>query len=314
MKELDHERFFEPFIDEVDGVACVPAFYADADITRIASPLGWRFPLILDAEAPLSAQVAASFSAPSSSRFGPYCDNIVGMNWELPDRRRVRVGERVVKSTTGYDIFRFLLATDGRFGRATEYVLRLRPACDGGGIVFFDGPQDSLESAAAELMHSCYIHWLESMDWLTTGPKSGRLRFGIHCPQDEWPLFLMHLDGIAKGRGLLTTVTTGNGQVFDGLPDLVLKTTPDRVISLARETAEYPGVRSIALCAPAVVHVYLPSGAEAATIVKGMVGALADSLYSLGGGWQSRRLECPLFGADEAEWIKSLAKEWGLAA
>ncbi len=49
----------------------------------------------------------------------------------------------------------------------------------------------------------------------------------------------MHLDGIAKRRGLLTTVAEGNGQVFDELPDLVLKTTPDRVISLARDMAQY---------------------------------------------------------------------------
>jgi hypothetical protein len=125
---------------------------------------------------------------------------------------------------------------------------------------------------------------------------------------------LTHLDGIAKRRGLLTTVTEGNGQVFDGLPDLVLKTTPDRVISLTRDMAQYPGVCSIALCAQAMIHVYLPSGAEAAALVKKMVWPLADGLHSLGGGWKSRHVECPLFGADEASWVKSLANEWGAAA
>ena len=34
MIALDHERLFEPFLDEVDGVMCVPASARAADITR----------------------------------------------------------------------------------------------------------------------------------------------------------------------------------------------------------------------------------------------------------------------------------------
>jgi len=51
----------------------------------------------------------------------------MGMNWRLPDGRIVRVGERVVKTTTGYDWFRFLLHTSHRFGHATDYASRLQP-------------------------------------------------------------------------------------------------------------------------------------------------------------------------------------------
>ena len=73
-------------------------------------------------------------------------------------------------------------------------------------------------------------HWLEGLppEEVEATLLSGRMAD-----------FLMHLDGIAKRRGLLTTVAEGNGQVFDELPDLVLKTTPDRVISLARDMAQY---------------------------------------------------------------------------
>ena len=76
----------------------------------------------------------ASGFASASSRFGPYCDNIMGMNWKLRDGHVVRIGERVVKSTTGYDLLRFLLNSDGRFGEPVDFVLRLRPDCGTSGV------------------------------------------------------------------------------------------------------------------------------------------------------------------------------------
>ena len=92
----------------------MPAESSAADIRARIGKHPLRFPLILDLHATLEEQVAASGFAPASSRFGPYCDNIMGMNWQLPAGRIVRIGERVVKSTTGYDWFRFLLPGDGR--------------------------------------------------------------------------------------------------------------------------------------------------------------------------------------------------------
>ena len=116
---IAEERLFEHFIDPVDGVLCLPAASDASVIERDASPHGLRFPLLLDRTSSLCEQVASSPFAPASSRYGPYCDNITGMNWGLPDGRRVRVGERVVKSATGYDLLRFCsraaVATDGRW-------------------------------------------------------------------------------------------------------------------------------------------------------------------------------------------------------
>ena len=109
MKTLMEERLFEPFIDATDGVLCLPSGSDAAEIEREAALHGLRFPLVVDESARLCDQVAASPFAPASSRFGPYCDNITGMNWELPDGRRVRVGEPIeaelrVTSTAAHDL------------------------------------------------------------------------------------------------------------------------------------------------------------------------------------------------------------------
>ena len=157
MSVLTEERLFEPFIDATDGVLCLPAGSDEAEIERLAGLHGLRFPLLHDRGAPLCDQVAASPFAPASSRFGPYCDNITGMNWELPDGRRVRIGERVVKSTTGYDLLRFLLGTVGRYGRPVDYVLRLRPACEESQTFFLRGDPVLLRGGgqASRIVQSC---------------------------------------------------------------------------------------------------------------------------------------------------------------
>ena len=76
---LSAERLFEPFLDPVDGVLCLPASATAADIQAQAGAHRLRFPLILDLLAPLRVQVEATTYAPASCRFGPYCDNILGM-------------------------------------------------------------------------------------------------------------------------------------------------------------------------------------------------------------------------------------------
>jgi len=313
MKALDHERLFEPFLDEIDGVFCVPAGSRPGKIATEAAAHGLRFPLILDREAPLSAQVEASGFAPASSRFGPYCDNITGMNWELPDKRPVRLGERVVKSTTGYDLFRFLLGTDGRYGRPLDFVLRLRPACNGGGLFFLRGAPADLDRAAAAILHCCYLHWFESVDWLGVGDSGAeRLRVGVHCPVDEQAVLFDELSRLAGEHGLSGLAEQGDGQVADGLPDLVLKTTPDRVIPLARQICHEPGVRATGLCHNGVVHVHLPPGDDAAVRIQALVAPIEPSLHEDGGDWHSWHLANPVSGPQEAAWIETLVEQWGL--
>ncbi len=313
MKALDHERLFEPFLDVIDGVICLDAASRPCDVAAKVSDNGLRFPLILDNDAPLSAQVQASGFAPASSRFGPYCDNITGMNWELPDHRRVRLGERVVKSTTGYDLFRFLLGTDGRFGQPLDFVLRLRPACDGGALFFLQGAPPDLDRAAAAILQSCYLHWFESVDWLCGGDRgTEQLRVGVHCPADEQKVFFDELSRLASQNRLSLLAEQGDGQVSDGLPDLVLKTTPDNVIPLARSVSIENKVQTIGLCYNGVVHVYLPTGNDTAYRITSLLAPLESRLYEDGGDWYSRHLAKTISGAQEAAWMNVLAEQWGL--
>lgn len=296
------ERLFTPFLDEIDGIVCVSADATAADIDRIAAPLGWRFPLLLDESATLREQVNASGFTPASSRFGPYCDNIVGMNWRLPSGKVIRVGERVVKTTTGYDLFRFLLGAGDCFGTPVDYVLRLRPMGDFTAVCWFDGAADAIASAATDLLHNSWMNWFDSID-VVIEPTTARLRIGINSQAAEWPVYREFLSRLVQSHGLTMQIDEHARAPRDGCPDLVLKTTPEDIFNLARDIAADPAVKVVAMCYPGVVHVY---GSEAQVQV--IADRVAARLHSLGGDWHSRHLPSLSPNPAESAWI-TLLKE-----
>lgn len=303
-------RCFEPFLDPIDGVLCLPADATAADIRAQAGPHSLRFPLLLDEQAPLCVQVAASGFAPASSRFGPYCDNILGVNWKLPGGRVVRIGERVVKTTTGYDLFRFLLHSGNRFGSPVDYVLRLRPDCEVSGLFQLTGDAASLQRAVPLLLQTSWMLWFDSIDLLATG-TARKLRIAVNCPAAEWSLFEGFLKSFAVTHNLQFHAARNAPAPTDGCPDLVFKTSPEHLLALVDDVSRTPEVRCVALCYSGVLHVYLPDGPPQVTAVRAraLVAHHADRLHALGGDWHSRHLPPLTPSATEAAWIATLEQK-----
>lgn len=312
MTTRTEERLFTPFMDPVDGVVCVSADVTAGDLATQLQDVGFRFPLWLDLEAPLWDQLLAADFAPASSRFGPYCDNICGMNWELPDGRLLRIGERVVKSTTGFDLLRFLLAAGDRYGRARDLVLRLRPSCTGGGSFLLKGEVAALEGALASLLQSSFLHWMETVDWIADQEGNCFLRLSVHCPMEEFPIFSDFVEGISSRHALSVEAEPGFRVMADGIPDAVLKTTPCRVPSLTRRLREHGADRCVGLCGCGVVQVYLPGSSLSPEGLHPLLEPCFSELHETGGDWRSRHVPRPPHGEMEQAWLARLKKEWRL--
>jgi len=298
------ERLFVPFLDEVDGTLCLSAGATAAEMTAQATAHRLRFPLLLDESLPLKDQVAATTHAPASLRFGPYCDNILGMNWRLPSGRIARIGERVVKTTTGYDWLRFLLHSGTRFGEAVDYVIRLRPDCGFTAIAFFEGAHKALQTCVSKLLHSGWMHWWDAVDFITEGTAS-KVRVVVHCVLEEADIFTRQLELIASSSHAHLILQHHAPPPLDGLPDLVLKTTTDRLADLAAALSQEVE-RSIALCYSGVLHLYLKPGEDLAERIHALVQKVAPELHALGGDWHSRWLPAMPPTVTESAWIHTL--------
>jgi len=300
------ERRFTPFIDAVDGTLCLPASATSTDIHAQAAAHRLRFPLILDADATLREQVDAATHAPASCRFGPYCDNILGINWRLPGGRIARIGERVVKTTTGYDWLRFLLHSGRRFGEPVDYVLRLRPDCGFNLEARFDGDGAALRGCVSRLLHSGWMHWWDAVDFIAEGADASA-RVAIHCPSDEARIFAEQLNQIATEAHAQLTLRENAPTPCDRLPDVVIKTTPERAIDLASELAR-DAVRCVALVYNGVVHVHLSEGEDMAERAHALLQPHLPVLNALGGDWHSRWLPATPPTVAESRWIETLER------
>jgi hypothetical protein len=209
-----------------------------------------------------------------------------------------------VKTTTGYDWLRFLLHSGSRFGEPVDYVLRLRPDCGFTAIARFDGDTKALHSCVSKLLHGGWMHWWDAVDFTTEGAVSS-VRVTIHCVPEEAPIFAQQLDHVATATGTQLTLQDNAPLPLDGLPDLVLKTTPDRVMSLAIELASEVG-RSIGLCYSGVLHLHLSPGEDRAQRIHAVAQKIAPELHAFGGDWHSHWLPSIPPNITESAWLNTL--------
>ena len=319
---LARPRLFEPFFDPVDGVIAVPAETTPDELRRRIGPWPYRFPLLVDPVASLAEHWAAGPYAPASSRFGPWCDNVIGMNWRLTDGRVVRLGERVVKSTTGYDLFRFFLNSGERFGTPIDWVLRLRPAQPRYAIFELTGASESLDRAGAVLRRCDWGLWFDSVeriidfrDSLPANAASDResdpdsLRLVANVAADQRVLFEAYLRSLATEMGLGLSSQDSEQPPRDGLADWVLKTTPDRAAALGASFARATSARTQSQVLTGAVLVYLDQGKpseQSASELRDRWMSQAG-LSELGGQIHSRWLASRDPLPAESVWLQGLA-------
>lgn len=303
---MDPARLFTAFFDPVDMVLCCSAEATLAGINAQAAAAGLRFPLVGDPATSVQAHVAAIDYAPASARFGPYVDNILGMNWELPSGTLVRVGERVIKSTTGYDLQRFLLHTDRRYGRARDYVLRLRPRGGATAQVVLRGDDAGIEKACGLLLHSPWLHWLDSVDLVIAASRENLLKISADCAYGEEECFVDFFRQIKRESGVAIADLSGPSLV--ALPSLSLKTTLGDARALGAELVRNFGGTACVLVVNGVVH-YFPD-TPGQRLPADALTALATRCAALGGHLFGPLAPVLAPSAAEARWAEELEAAW----
>ena len=143
-----------------DRLAVVQPGVIYADLDRALSPYGFFFPPdpASGSVATLGGNVATNAGGIKGAKYGTTKDDVLALETVLPDGRVMRTGTKCMKSSSGYDLTKLLVGSEGTLGVITEITLRVNPKLpmSSTAMATFDTLEDGGQ-AISEIMYSGII-------------------------------------------------------------------------------------------------------------------------------------------------------------
>lgn len=126
------------------------------DLEKVLAPYGYFFPPdpASSSVCTIGGNVATNAGGIRGAKYGTTRDYVLGLQVVLPDGRVIRTGSRCMKSSSGLDLTRLFVGSEGILGVITEITLKIspKPLSSKIGIAFFSSLNEAAQSII-EIMH-----------------------------------------------------------------------------------------------------------------------------------------------------------------
>ncbi|MHB8577989.1 MAG: FAD-binding oxidoreductase [Dehalococcoidia bacterium] len=191
-------------IDTANAVAVVQPGVVTGDLQAQVERVGLFYPpdpaSLL--QSTIGGNVACNAGGPRCLKYGVTKDYVIGMTVVLADGRLLKLGGKLVKNVTGYQLMQLFVGSEGTLGIITEIVLRLRPLprCRGTAAAYFGTLDDASRAVAAIVAAGILPVTLEMMDHTSINVVEDYLQLGL--PRTAEAMLILEQDGNEEDAAL----------------------------------------------------------------------------------------------------------------